>query len=272
MRKKSEKKNKNVSDILVSERISEIVQAENLRIEIFDEIDSTNAEARRQAEKGESTPALLIAKAQSAGRGRMGRSFLSRANSGIFMSLLYFTEKPLSDAVSVTTAAAVIVAEEIEATSRKEMLIKWVNDVYNKDGKVCGILAETLPVSVGDKNYFAMIVGIGINVGEIDFPEELRGIASSIGEVGDGDNVIVANIVKRLVAHSLSPDLSGYIESYRKRSMLQGKRVVLLQNGEAKGYGTVKGIDDDGGLILLPDGEEATVTVRSGEVSVRINE
>ena len=261
--------------MLDEKKIAELL-GDGVSVDFFEEIDSTNSEAKRRAaalaSMGDVTPRLFIARAQSAGRGRMGRSFFSRASGGIFMSLLYFTDKPLIDAVSVTTAAAVIVAEEIEAACGSEMLIKWVNDVYNKDGKVCGILAETLPVTHNDKNYFAMIVGIGINVGKVDFPEELKGIASSIGEVGDRDNALVANIVKRLISHSRDTDLGIYIESYRKRSMLQGKRVVLLQNGEVQGYGTVKGIDDDGGLILLPDGEEKTVTVRSGEVSVRINE
>ena len=261
--------------MLDKRRIEELL-GYGVRVVFFEEIDSTNSEAKRSAAAlaaaEDITPRLFIAREQSAGRGRMGRSFYSHATGGIFMSLLYFTDKPLSDAVSVTTAAAAIVAEEIEAVSGSEMRIKWVNDVYNSEGKVCGILAETLPLAVGDKNCYAMIVGIGINAGDADFPEELKGIAACIGHLGERDNILVANIASRLIGHSLSPDLSRYIESYRKRSMLQGKRVVLLQNGEEKGFGIVKGIDDDGGLIILPDGEGSTVTVRSGEVSVRINE
>jgi BirA family biotin operon repressor/biotin-[acetyl-CoA-carboxylase] ligase len=238
---------------------------------VFDKIDSTNAEAKRQAailfEKGRYSPVLFLAREQSAGRGRMNRSFLSRANRGIFMSLLYFTESGLSSAVSVTTAAASIVAQAIEKVTSRDMRIKWVNDIYNDRGKVCGILTETLPVGLG---VFAVIVGIGINIGEDDFPEELRDIASSIGNICGKEEELIADIASGLVSHLGMPDDRGYMAEYRKRFMLMGEEVNLLQNGDVTGSGRVVGVDDDGGLLIAHDGDSKGVSIRSGEVSVRI--
>ena len=239
-------------------------------VEIFDEIDSTNAEAkRRAAAQGaaeNASPVLLLARSQTKGRGRMGRSFHSPEGGGIFMSLLYFTDKPLLDAVSVTTAAAAIVAEEIERVTLSQMKIKWVNDVYNDRGKVSGILVETVPVS---ENIRGMIVGIGINTGEDDFPPELVGIASSVGDIKDRENALAAAIAERLLSHADSPTDKGYMEEYRKRFMLFGERVSLLSCGEKLDEGVVVGVDDDGGLVYIPDGTNEKVTVRTGEVSVR---
>ena len=247
------------------------LMGDTARVTVFDLIDSTNAEAKRIAQdiaEGDlPSPCLLVAREQSAGRGRMGRSFLSRADRGIFMSLLYFTDKPLSGAVSVTTATAAIVAEEIEGVCGKPMKIKWVNDIYNDRGKVAGILAETLPVGSGN---FAVIVGIGINIGEDSFPEELKGIASSIGSIDGKEELLVANVARRILLHASHPEDREYMKSYRWRFMLQGEIVNVLQGGEIITSGRVVGVDDDGGLLLIPEGESDEITVRTGEVSIRI--
>ena len=239
---------------------------------VFDKIDSTNTEAKRLAvtcaKEGKFSPVLILAREQSAGRGRMGRSFLSRGDGGIFMSLLYFTDKRLSDAVSVTTAAAAIVAYEIESVTGRPMSIKWVNDIYNEKGKVCGILAETLPVK---DDLIAVIVGIGINTGEEAFPEELQNIAASIGYIDGKEGLLISKISKRLLLHANHPEDRGYMSEYRARFMLDGVNVDLFRGGELISSGRVIGVDDDGGLLLLPDGESSPITVSSGEVSVRKN-
>ncbi len=230
-------------------------------------IGSTNAEARAHALSCDSRePVLFVARSQSAGRGRLGRRFLSRNGRGIYMSLLYFTREPLCDAVSVTTAAAVIVARAIESTVEEPMRIKWVNDIYNSCGKVAGILAETLRLG----EYNAVIVGIGINTGECDFPEELRDIASSIGEVSEEQRQgIIDTIAEGLLRFADAPSLCEYIADYRARSMLDGAEVDLLRTGEVIAHGRVLGIGDDGGLIFLRDGENEPELIHTGEVSVR---
>ena len=238
----------------------------------FDLIDSTNAEAKRMAstlyDNGDSTPRLILAKEQTAGRGRMGRSFFSKASHGIFMSLLYFTDKPLADVVSVTTATAAIVAAAIEKFTQKSMRIKWVNDIYNDKGKVCGILTETVPF---DKNTVAVVVGIGINIGDGSFPPELQNIAASIGDVSGKEDDLIAEIVDGILMHADHPNDNTYMTEYRKRFMLMGADVILFQNGEAVNRGKVLGVDDRGGLLFVPDGSSETLTVHSGEVSVRVD-
>ncbi len=240
---------------------------EEIKVIEYESVGSTNTEAKEYAARGGSfEPVLFVAREQSAGRGRLGRSFLSRRGQGIYMSLLYFTDEELADAISVTSAAAVIVARAIEDAVSSPMRIKWVNDVYNAFGKVAGILTESL--SVGKTS--AMIVGIGINVGDIDFPEELRGIASSIGEVSEEQRrIIVSDIVRGLLAHAENCTDKGFMAEYRRRSMLDGECVELFRAGERVGVGRVMGISDDGGLIFLPDGESRTIVIRTGEVSVR---
>ena len=238
-----------------------------LEVKIYGAIDSTNAEARRIAssETWDKMPTVILAHEQSAGRGRLGRSFVSRKNGGIFMSLLYFTGQPLCDAVSVTTAAAVFVAEAIESVIGGELKIKWVNDIYNEKGKVCGILTESVKVPEG----YAIIVGIGINTGDVEFPEELRGIAASVGDVFGKESEIVGNIASCMLRQAAYPTDREYMAGYRRRFMLDGEDVVLSSGGEEIGRGRVMGVDDDGGLIFLPEGESESKTVSSGEVTLR---
>ena len=255
--------------MLDGEAIDNLLCSE-VETEVFDLIDSTNAEAKRRAlslaDNGEFKPRLFLAKEQSAGRGRMGRAFLSRGGRGLYFSLLYFTDKPLQDAVSVTTAAAAVVSLAIERATGNSMRIKWVNDIYNDRGKVCGILAESLPVCGGR---VAMIVGVGINVGEDDFPDDLKNIASAVGDVSGRENALIADIVKGLLSHANDPEDRGFMKDYRKRFMLEGEKVDLLQAGEIICSGTVVGVDDDGGLLLLQSDKSEVLTVRSGEISVR---
>ena len=235
----------------------------------FDEIDSTNTEAKRMARAasvGDREPKLLVARAQSGGRGRLGREFLSRRDSGVYFSLLYYTDKPLCDVISITTAAAVTVAGEIEHVSGIDAKIKWVNDIYNESGKVSGLLVETLRV---DSDTVAVIVGIGINVGEVDFPESLRGIASTIGDVGGRECELVSEIARGLLSFASDPCDRSYMAEYRRRFMLTGEMVNLLRDGEIACVGRVEGVDDEGGLLLIPLGESEMITIRTGEVSVR---
>lgn len=233
----------------------------------YETIGSTNAEAKRYALSANShEPVLFVAKEQSAGRGRLGRSFLSRRGQGIYMSLLYFTEETARDAVSVTSAAAVIVAKAIEDATCSPMKIKWVNDIYSAHGKVAGILAESVCLD----GVTAMVVGVGINVGDIEFPNELCGIAASIGEISDEKKAhLVDSIVMGLLTHAENCRDNSFMDEYRKRSMLDGEFVELFCAGESAGRGRVIGIDDNGGLVMIFDGESEPTVVRTGEVSVR---
>ncbi len=240
---------------------------DKIKVIEYDIVGSTNTEAKEYARTAsDKAPILFIAHEQSAGRGRLGRSFVSCKGKGIYMSLLYFTDAELSDAVSVTTAAAVYTATAIETCIKKPMKIKWVNDVYNERGKVAGILTETTVTACGN----AVIVGIGINTGAEDFPMELSNIASSIGELDLGEEkMIIDMITENILRHANDPYNREYMTEYRKRSMLDGAYVDLIRAGERIGSGKVLGISDDGGLLFLADGDDEIEIIRSGEVSVR---
>ena len=236
---------------------------EQFKVIEYDVTGSTNADAKNYARNAESfESAVFVAREQTAGRGRMGRSFLSRADKGIYLSVLYFTDSALTDAVSITTRAAVVIAHAIEAVIGQKMKIKWVNDIYNERGKVAGILAESL--NVGGKT--AVIVGVGINIGKDDFPPELENIAASIGEISEDER----SEIIRLVANGLlDRSKLDYMDEYRARFMHEGERVELFSAGESIGIGTALGVNDDGGLIFLQDGEASPRVIRSGEISVR---
>ena len=265
MRKKSEKKNKNVSDILVSERISEIVQAENLRIEIFDEIDSTNAEARRQAEKGESAPALLIAKAQSAGRGRMGRSFYSPSETGLYMSLL-LENCAISDFVRLTTAVSVAVVKSIKAICGVDADIKWVNDIYLDGRKICGILCESFSVS-DTKKY--SVIGIGLNLYTEDFPNELQNKAASLMPRMGDRNLFAAKITREILDICEGASKDDVMNFYREHSLVLGKRISFTENG-VEYSGVSEMVDDFGRLyVRMWDGSEKILS--SGEISLKLD-
>ena len=251
--------------------IAKHIKKSDVEIFCFDCIPSTNLEAKSYAmlkKSGEkAAPALFVASEQSAGRGRLGRSFLSRRDKGIYMSLLYFTYEDLSDAVTITTAAAVVVASCLERASGERMMIKWVNDIYTKQGKVAGILTETVLTEIGQ----AVIVGIGINLGENDFPEDLKGIAASVPALDlERECELIARICEGLLVHSSDCQNRSYMEEYRQRMIFVGEETELLRGGERVGYGKVLGVDDDGGLLFLPQGEAKPIVVHTGEISVRL--
>ena len=246
--------------------ITSTSNVEQIKVCAYEIIDSTNNEAKRYAASAtDRTPVLFIAKEQSAGRGRVGKSFVSRCNMGIYMTLLYFVDT-VSDTVSVTTHAAVAVATSIERVVGKPMKIKWVNDIFDEHGKVSGVLVEGQMTSLG----YAVAVGIGINTGDGDFPEELRNIASSIGDIGSSAKTLVALIVKRLIDHARDPADRSYMDDYRERFMLSGKDVVLSMIGGDEKLGRVVGVDDEGGLII--DTSCGREVIKSGSISVRLKE
>lgn len=246
----------------ISLRMSEL----GIRVKHYGQVESTNTEAKKYALSAtDDSPVLFIADSQSGGRGRLGRSFFCRSGGGIYMSLLYFTKDELCDTVSVTTAAAVAVSLAVEAVTGEKMMIKWVNDVYDSCGKVCGILVEGQQTELG----YAVVVGIGINVGSVDFPEEISDVASSLGDIDATHCADIAeDICSRLLEHSRDHSNREYMSEYRKRFMLMGREVDLFVGGELIGGGEVCGIDDSGALLLRADGE--VKGIRSGEVSVRI--
>lgn len=237
----------------------------------FEELDSTNRYLKELAVKNARPGTVIIANRQSAGRGRLGRNFFSPEEKGIYMSILLRPDIPLERAVLITSMAAVAVARAIERVSGIEAKIKWVNDIFLNGKKVCGILTEAgINAEQGTLDY--AVLGIGVNVGAMEFPEELRNIATSVtnecGFAVSKENLIDEILLELERWYATLSD-GGFLEESRKRSILLGKEILVLDETAPGGSYPAKAVDINelGNLVIEKNGEKKILN--SGEVSVR---
>ena len=240
-------------------------------IEFHAEIDSTNVRAKDLASRGARHGLAVLADFQHGGRGRFGRAFYSPEKSGLYISFVLRPEISADKAVQLTALAAVAVARAIEKRTGLSAQIKWVNDVYLGGKKACGILCESgLNFETGRMDY--VVMGIGVNVGKMDFPEELSSIATSVSnECGMeiSRNAFAAALIDEL--NLLWPQLESgaFMQEYKDRSNVLGREVTVLR-GEERYAAKAVDIDQEGSLVVeLPDGTKKTL--HSGEISVRFN-
>ena len=263
------------SDVLSEEGIRRHLKHQELKLQVYKTITSTNTVLKTFAAEGAPAGLALIAGEQTAGRGRMGRSFYSPADSGLYLSLLLRPNVSAVEATRLTACAAVAVAETIEELSGRPAQIKWVNDIFVDGRKVCGILTEaSVDCENGMMHY--VIIGLGVNthVPAGDFPEEIRGIA---GAAFDADSIpelrcrLAAGILDKLAEYTENPDASRVFEGYKSRSLVLGKAINILAPGRDPVPAEVLDLEEDYALIVrLPDG--STTRLNSGEVSVRVDD
>jgi BirA family biotin operon repressor/biotin-[acetyl-CoA-carboxylase] ligase len=262
-------------DYLSAEEISAMLDASGptMEIRVFDSLESTNKTAKEVALTDPNHDIIILANEQTAGRGRLGRSFYSPENAGLYLSILFRPSFNLSHSILVTTAAAVAVVRAIEKLSPVDLSIKWVNDIYLNEKKICGILTEAISdFETGRIGY--MVLGIGVNCFEVAYPEELSHIAGSLGG-GFSRNQLAAEIINQW--NALLPELEdrSFLEMYRKRSIVLGNEVLIYPVGNKEAEGILAqalSIDDDGGLVvryLSGPKFDLTETLSSGEVSIR---
>lgn len=258
-------------DLLSVPGIARHLHYDGLTLEYQESVTTTMSVAKHAAENGAPEGYVIVAESQTAGKGRMGRSFYSPAGTGVYFSILLRPKFSAEQSLLITTCAAVACARAIEEISGCETQIKWVNDIYADGKKVCGILTEaSLDLENGGVHY--AVLGIGINLLPPDdgFPRELENKAGSLFEQNNGSDLrcrMVAAVLDRFFA--LYPNIleKGFLEEYRQRSMLTGLEVDVLR-GESTTPAVVQGIDDDFALIVTyPDGSPAHLS--SGDVSVR---
>lgn len=235
----------------------------------LEEVDSTNTYAKNLAKEGMDEGTVVIAKRQTMGRGRLGRKFYSPSGTGIYMSIILKPETDAESILLITTAAAVAVSQAIENVTGKSTLIKWVNDIYMNEKKVCGILCEGSFRDCHTLEY--AILGIGINISKPDtpFPDEIKNIAGYILE--KDDESIKEKIIEEVIDNffNLYKNISKkpHLEIYRKRNLLNGKPVNIIQCDEIIGEGVCTGIDDDFAIIVQKEND--IIKISSGEVSVK---
>ena len=233
------------------------------KIFYYEETDSTNTRAKEFAKENPGTPALFIANSQTAGRGRRGRSFVSNAGAGIYLSILTYPDEKGADATAATARAAVSLARAIESLCDCEIKIKWVNDLYLGGRKLAGILTEGEMTTEGKIAY--QVVGMGINVYKKAISDEISNIATSLeselSKVPDR-----SMLVAKIIAEFLSPTSDFYSE-YKSRSLVIGKGVTVIKPSESY-EATVIDINPDFSMKIQTD--RGTEDLFTGEVSLKI--
>lgn len=230
-----------------------------------DYTDSTNAKVREMAEHGAAEGNTLIVDRQTAGRGRLGRSFHS-PEGGLYLSTLL---RPTAmDPARITCAAAVAAARAIESLCAATIDIKWVNDLYLNGRKLAGILAEG--VLAPDGTLTAVVLGIGINVGATEFPEELTTIATSLANEGYSlaREDVAAAFLNEWARVYYAADPTEAMEEYRRRNLVVGRQVMVV-SGNATYSATAVDITAEGHLTVRTEDNQLR-ELSSGEVSIRL--
>jgi len=233
----------------------------DIRIQKFDQVDSTNRVLMDMAKDGARVGTVVWARRQSTGRGRLGRSFQSH-EGGVYVSLLV----PLFEGFHLTAMAGVAVKRTISQVCKRNCGIKWVNDIILDGKKVCGILAQ----GAGDK----VVLGIGVNyTTDIStFPEDVRDIACSIYEderTAPPMESFVTTLAANVYDICLSDDKT-WLEEYKSSSTIVGNKVQIIQAGKITGSGRAVSIDDNCFLHIIDD-DNKEIVLSTGEVSVRNN-
>ena len=237
----------------------------------FDSIDSTNTKAQELAEKGYPSGTLVVADKQIAGKGRRGRNWESPSGCGIFMTLMLKPEINPNNASMLTLVSALAVAKALADITGKDAKIKWPNDIVIDGRKVCGILTE---MSAQFDYINNIVIGIGINVNNSSFPEEISATASSLRLLSGGKKYRRAEIIEKIMEYfekyySIfleTEDLSALVNEY-DAMLVNMKRQVKVLDPKEPFEGTAMGITKTGELIV--DTWESRKLVSSGEVSVR---
>lgn len=262
------------SDILNEEGIRLHLEglAADYPLEVHKVLDSTNTECKRRVIEGAPHGLTILAEEQTAGRGRLGRDFYSPAKTGIYMSILVHPSMDGSDAMLLTTAASVAVCRGLTKVLPVEPQIKWVNDIYLNGKKVCGILTEAISnFEMGKID--AVIVGIGINYRTEEFPEDIKDRAGAVETTSAiPRNQLVAAVLNAFWEIYEHIGDRVFIKEYRRRSMVLGKDIRILEKGQWKDAKAVD-VNDDGGLVIQienPDGSIGQRVLQTGEITLRL--
>ena len=270
--------------MLKKESIIEKLKTEykDIKLHLHDVIDSTNIEAKRLAENGVPHGTSIFADMQTQGRGRLGRSFFSPEQTGIYMTILLEAKTDLAQTILMTTAASVAVSRAIKNVCGIESQIKWVNDIYINEKKVCGILAEAVnDAKTGLISHIALGIGINMFAPKEGFPEDLKDKAGVLlAEVlgADGESYkredLAAELINQVLEIYEHIESREFMQEYKERSMVIGKNVDVVKHYQVdidqakKAKAKVLNIDEDGGLVVAYE-DGTTEILNTGEISIR---
>ena len=262
-------------DMLSADGIMKYLDGEGkgLKLQVLSETESTNNLLKAEAVRGAVEGTIIAANSQTKGKGRLGRSFYSPADTGVYLSILLRPHKmPPEDAVMITTMAAVAASEAVDAVSGQKTGIKWVNDIILNGKKIAGILTEAAFSSEGKTLEYA-VMGIGFNAYEPEggFPENIKNIAGAIFEEKkkDNKNMLAAEFIKRFMLYYKEGKKSGYSEKYREKSLVIGKEISVIT---AEGGRKARALDVDDACHLLVEYEDGSrENLSTGEISIRFD-
>lgn len=265
------------SDVLSQAGIDVVLNTRTIArsLDVFAEIDSTNNYLKQHAAQLPDGH-TAVADCQTAGRGRLGRSFLSPPGSGIYLSILLRPQISLQQINLITVGAAVAICRAIAQVADFQPSIKWVNDVLMNGKKLCGILTEaSVEAETGLLSY--AIVGIGINVRTPaqGMPEEIRDIAGSLEDFAPHSvrrNALTAaflNEMERCYQLILTGDTKQLMADYRELMHFFGQPIRVMENGRNTDAVAVN-IDEQGHLLIERNGQRETLL--AGEISIQLPE
>ena len=242
----------------------------DMDILVYDCVDSTNDIIKECAKKGEAEGKVVIARQQTGGKGRLGRSFYSPKDTGLYLSILLRPKMQMFRAMRITTCAALAVCDAIESATGRKSDIKWVNDVYLNGAKVCGILTEAA-VSVENGGFDYAVLGIGVNVyaPEGGFPDEIADVAGAVADntVSQLKNKLAAGIISSFMDYYHDIEKGGFRRAYSKRLMWKGEDIYIISR-EQKTPCRIIDVDDECRLeVEMENGEKRLIS--SGEISIR---
>jgi BirA family biotin operon repressor/biotin-[acetyl-CoA-carboxylase] ligase len=234
----------------------------------FDSLPSTNTEAARQAALGAPEGLCVVAREQTAGRGRQQRAWASPKDAGLYFSVVLRPQLDAREWPLITLSAALAVRDALHDACALETDIKWPNDLLARGRKLCGILAETVETPRGR----AVVVGIGINLNNRAFPPEILETATSVeeqtGHAPDAEHLLAAltrSLARRYETVQATGGASEIVREWEAHSTYaRGRRVRVSLAGETF-EGTTRGLEPDGALHVETDAGQTRI-VRAGDV------
>lgn len=234
-------------------------------IEIFDSIDSTNKHLKSKInEKNYGT--IVISNEQTNGYGKSNREFLSNKNIGIYMSILINPNCLIEESLKITILTSVAILSAIKSVCNLDVKLKWVNDIILNDLKVGGIICES-QINLNTNLIDNMIVGIGINVKEFEFPPSLKNIATSIENntnIKISRNELISEIINFFDLYFI--EKTNYIDLYKENSYVLGRDIKVIQN-DRQFFAKAIDIDNNGSLIVQE--QEKIIKLISSDISIR---
>lgn len=264
-------------NLLSADSIRESISGESRShldvLEVFSEIESTNSYLLDQPGPAPGRYRVAVAEYQTAGRGRMDRSWYSPPSSGLCMSMAYTFRGMPDNFPSLSLAIGTGIVQTLEGFGMRGLGLKWPNDIIARDGKLGGVLSEVLPANADG---VTVVVGIGLNV-DLDISDADARITSRLGRVADlasccdelpSRDLISAALIESLFKTMSRFDVDGFLpfmEDWQKYDWLRGQEVTV-ETANGLTAGVAEGIDTDGALLLIAKGDRQRIT--SGSVAV----